>query len=311
VTVDPLDPELATMLDAIPAFTVSAELVDVLQAATRAGPPVAIDGVERTEHVVDAARGVVVRIHTPSDATEPRPGVFSIHGGGYVFGSRDLDDAVLARWAVGLGVIGISVEYRLAPQTSFPGPLDDCDDAYRWVHEHADELGIDRSLLGVAGTSAGGGLAIALALLARERGTLMPAFLVLDAPMIDDRQRSASSRVEDLPIWNRESNEFGWRAYLGDRHGGDDVPPLAAPARAVDLSGLPPTFVGVGTVDGFRDEVVDFASRLDEAGVPTELHEYPGAPHGFQLFADSALGRRAARDNDEWLARRLGVGSAG
>lgn len=310
--VDPLDPEVAAVLEAFPAFTVSAEVVEMLQAATRAGPPVSTDAVERTEHVVDAARGVIVRVHRPRAApTTPRPCAFSIHGGGYVFGSRDLDDPQLERWAIGLGLVGVSVEYRLAPQTPYPGALDDCRDAYRWVHDHAVDLGVDPLRIGVAGTSAGGGLAIALTLDACLRRSSVPVFLVLDAPMIDDRQRTPSSRAEDLAVWNRGSNEYGWRSYLGDRYGADDVPVLAAPARAVDLAGLPPTFIGVGTTDGFHDEDVEFAQRLREAGVPTELRRYEGAPHGFRLIGDSALSRRAARDVDEWLGARLGVGSAG
>ena len=312
MTDDRVDPELAARLDAMPAFTVSAELVDVLQSATRAGPAVSTDEVARTEHVVDAERGVIVRVHRPrGDATTPRPAAFSIHGGGYVFGSRDLDDPHLTRWAAELGCVGVSVEYRLAPQTPFPGPLDDCFDAYLWLHDHARELEIDPRRIGVVGTSAGGGLAVALALLARDRGAVMPAFLVLDAPMIDDRQDTESSRRDDLLVWNRDSNEFGWRSYLGELYGGPNVPPLAAPARAVDLTGLPPTFIGVGTVDGFRDEDAELAARLERAGVPTELHEYEGAAHGFQLLGDTALSRRAARDVDDWLARRLGAGSVG
>jgi acetyl esterase/lipase len=150
VPVDPVDPELAAALDAVPAFTVTAELVDVLQSATRAGPPVSTDAVERTELVVAADRGVVVRVHRPrGDTSGTRPGALSIHGGGYVFGSRDLDDPQLARWATDLGLVGVSVEYRLSPQTPYPGPLEDCFDAYHWLHDQADELGIDRARIGV------------------------------------------------------------------------------------------------------------------------------------------------------------------
>jgi acetyl esterase/lipase len=237
--------------------------------------------------------------------------VFSIHGGGYVMGSRDLDDAHLGRRAAELGWIGASVEYRLAPSTPYPGPLDDCFAAYTWLHAQAGALGIDPALTGVAGTSAGGGLAAALTLLARERGVALPAFQLLEAPMIDDRCRTASSRLAGLPVWDGASNEFGWRSYLGDLYGAPDVPQFAAAARAVDLEGLPPTFVNVGTIDGFRDEAIEFATRLNQSGVPTELHVYAGAPHGFQLFADAAVSRRAAREVDAWLQRLAGEESAG
>src|SRR4051794_39020238 len=123
--------------------------------------------------------------------------------------------------------------------------------------------------------------------------------------MIDDRQTTSSSQLDGLPIWSRESNEFGWRSYLGDLYGRDDVPYTAVPARATDLSGLPPAYVCVGTVDGFRDEDIDYATRLNQAGVPTELHVLPGAPHGFSLFAESPIARQAARSARQWLARQF------
>jgi acetyl esterase/lipase len=150
--------------------------------------------------------------------------------------------------------------------------------------------------------SAGGGLAAALALLARDRGEVPVAFQLLDSPMLDDRQRTASSRQDGLPVWSRGSNTFGWKSYLGDLYGRDDVPATAAPARATDLSGLPPAFVSVGAVDGFRDEDVDFALRLNQAGVPAELHVYPGACHGFNLLAPGApVAKQCNRDMEEWL----------
>ena len=142
------------------------------------------------------------------------------------------------------------------------------------------ELGIDPDRIGIGGTSAGGGLAAALALLARDRGEVPVAFQLLECPMLDDRQETSSSQLEGLPVWSRESNEFGWRSYLGELYGSDDVPALAAPARARDLRGLPPALVIVGGADGFRDEDVLYALRLNQAGVPTELHVLPGAPHG-------------------------------
>jgi acetyl esterase/lipase len=198
----------------------------------------------------------------------------------------------------------VSVEYRLAPETPYPGPLEDCYAGLRWTFEHAEELGIQPERIGVTGSSAGGGLAAALALLARDRGELAPAFVLLECPMIDDRQITSSSRRHGLPVWSREANEFGWRAYLGERYGGD-VPAYAAPARATDLTGLPPTMVIVGTADGFLDESIDYALRLNHAGVPTDLHVLAGAPHGIRSFARSEITRRWLASISEWLQRRL------
>lgn len=308
ITPEQVHPEIAPLLAAMPPFEFSAATLEMVRSAMVPAPPVSTDTVERVDHVVDEARGVIVRVHRPRDADGSRPCAFSIHGGGYIVGTRDMDDAKLGRWAASLGVVGVSVEYRLAPETPFPGPLDDCSDALTWVFDRADELGVDRERVGVAGVSAGGGLAAALAIRARDAGGPPLAFQLLECPMLDDRQHTHSSTLADLPIWNRDANTFGWQSYLGDRYGSDDVPATAAPARATDLSGLPPAFVAVGSIDGFHDEDLEYATRLNRAGVPTEVHVYPGAPHGFQLFGDSSVAAQAARDVDEWLARRIAAG---
>ena len=261
------------------------------------------DGVEWEDRQIPGDPDLTVRIYRSSAVTGSAPCIYSMHGGGYVIGSREIDNGAFATWCPELGVVGVSVEYRLAPETAYPGPIEDCYRGLRWVHEHADELGVDRGRIGVAGVSAGGGLAAALALLARDRGEVPLAFQLLDCPMLDDRQQTPSSQLDGLPVWSRASNEFGWRSYLGDLYGRDDVPYTAAPARATDLSGLPPAFVSVGTVDGFRDEDVDYATRLNQSGVPTELHVYPGLCHGYQIamFADSV--GQAGRDVLRWLRR--------
>ncbi len=194
----------------------------------------------------------------------------------------------------------------MAPETPYPGPLDDCYQGLRWTYEHAADLGIDPSCIGVMGVSAGGGLAAALALLARDRGEVPVAFQLLDSPMLDDRQRTLSSRQDGLPVWSRNSNTFGWKAYLGDRYGRDDVPATAAPSRAADLAGLPPAFVSVGALDGFRDEDVEYALRLNQAGVPAELHVYPGACHGFTMLApEAAVTKQCMRNMEDWLTRQF------
>src|ERR1019366_5315742 len=157
------------------------------------------------------------------------------------------------------------------------------------------------SRIGVNGISAGGGLAAALSLLVRDRGELSLAFQALECPMIDERQCTPSSQQDGLPIWSRSDNEFGWRAYLGSLYGSADLPYVAAPARATDLSGLPPSYLAVGTVDGFRDEVIDYATRLSQAGVPTDLRVYAGAPHGLQIAIGTSLADRWASDLEMWL----------
>ena len=302
-----LDDEIAPALAAAPVgFELSVDVLPAMRAA-RGEMFAAIelsDAVERSDHVVSEDPRVVVRVHRPKGVDGPLPCVYSIHGGGYVLGSYDMDDARFDRQCVHFPCVGVSVEYRLAPETSYPGPLDDCYAGLRWTHEHAAELGIAPDRIGISGVSAGGGLAAALALLARDRGEVPVAFQLLECPMIDDRQITSSSRLDGLPIWSREANEFGWRSYLGDLYGGD-VPAYAAAARATDLAGLPPALVIVGGADGFRDEDIEYALRLNQAGVPTELHVLPGAPHGVQMFADSVLARRWNQMVTQWLEGQL------
>jgi acetyl esterase/lipase len=267
-------------------------------------PPLS-DDVERTDHTIDAATGVTVRVHRPIGVEGDLPCVYWMHGGGLILGSNVGDDLRFDDWCRKHGCVGVSVEYRLAPEHPYPHPLDDCYAGLAWVHEHAAELGIAQGRIGIGGASAGGGLAAALALLARDRGELDVAFQLLIYPMLDDRQLTASSQWGD-PVWPPAANTYGWTAYLGDSKGAADVPAYAAPARATDLAGLPPTLISVGAIDGFCDEDIDYALRLRHAGVPVELHVYPGAPHGFDgLAATSAIARRANRDIDDWLAARL------
>ena len=249
---------------------------------------------------------MVVRVHRPVGSEGPLPCVFSMHGGGYVIGSYEMDDVRFDDLCPRVPCVGVAVDYRLAPETPYPGPLDDCYAGLRWTFEHADELGIDAERIGIVGTSAGGGLAAALALLARDRAEVRLAFQLLECPMLDDRQITPSSRRDGLPIWTREENELGWRAYLGERYGAD-VEPYAAAARCGDLTGLPPTLVIVGTADGFLDEDVEYASRLNRAGVPTDLHVLAGVPHGIQSFARSAARRRWAGLVESWLQSQVGT----
>lgn len=299
---DLLDPEIAAVVDLIPFQHMTADVLPTLRLDFEMP---GADGVERTDHLVPGDPPVPVRVHRAPGDERVLPCLYSIHGGGYVIGRHTFDDGMMARLCPAIGLVGVSVDYRLAPETPYPGPLEDCYRGLQWVLDNAGELGVDPERIGVIGGSAGGGLAAALALLCRDRGGPALAFQVLDSPMLDDRQVTASSRRDGLPVWSRESNEFGWRAYLGDLYGRDDVPPTAAAARATDLSGLPPAYVSVGAVDGFLDEDVDYATRLARAGVPVDLRVYAGACHGYGLAAEAAVTRRSERDLDEWLAARV------
>jgi acetyl esterase/lipase len=301
-----VDPEVLALADQIPIPTIDAEALAVVRAAPPVAPLELSDAVERTDHLVDGEPPVRIRAHRPRGAPGLLPCHYSIHGGGYVLGTYDIDDIAFDRWCPAFNCVGVSVDYRLAPETPYPGPLEDCYAGLRWTFDHHEELGIDPDRIGIGGTSAGGGLAAALALLVRERGEIPLRYQLLDCPMVDDRQVSPSSQLDGLLVWNRHSNEFGWRSYLGPLYGSDDVPPFAAAARAADLRGLPPAYVCVGTADGFRDEDIEYATRLNQAGVPTELHVHPGAPHGVAaLFAGTAVARRYRSGIDEWLGRQL------
>jgi acetyl esterase/lipase len=234
-------------------------------------------------HPVAAAS---VRVHRPPPVGKPLPALLWIHGGGYVMGSAAQDDPVCRRFVQELGIIVVAVEYRLAPEHAFPVPLHDCHDALAWL-AHLPE--VDATRLAVGGASAGGGLAAALALLARERGEVEVAFQLLAYPMLDDR---TASRVDDRGgsrrLWNAKANHFGWQSYLGQAPGQAGVGALAAPARSPDLHGLPSAWIGVGTLDLFYEEDVAYAERLDAAGVPCELDVVPGAFHGFDLVRPKA-----------------------
>jgi acetyl esterase/lipase len=299
-----LDPELRPAMEEFQLPPLNREVVAAIREAPL--PPVELsDAVERIDRVVPGDPPVPVRVHRQVGAPGNQPAVFSIHGGGYVIGSYDMDDPVFDRWCPKFGLVGVSVEYRLAPDTAYPGPLEDCYAALRWTYENAEELGIAADQIGIYGVSAGGGLAAGLALLARDRGEVPIAFQILDAPMIDDRQATPSIRLDGLFVWTRESNEFGWRSYLGDLYGSAEIPIYAAAARATDLEGLPPAVLSVGAIDGFRDEDIDYALRLNQAGVPCELHVYAGLPHGYSRAVDAGTVKLSVANREDWLARQL------
>lgn len=305
-----LDPEIAEALRSMPrmgAFSFDQLPAMREQRAAQAPAVVLSDRVERRDCVVPGPPGapdIKLRIHRPAGADALRPCVYWMHGGGYVFGTYEMEDLRFDKWCPPVDCVGVSVEYRLAPETPYPGPLEDCYAGLAWVHRNAAALGVDPMRIGIGGASAGGGLAAGLALLARDRAEVPLAFQLLIYPMIDDRMTTTSSGW-DVPIWPPGANKSGWAAYLGELAGGD-VPIYAAAARAADLAGLPPALIVVGALDGFLDEDVDYALRLTHAGVPTELHVYPGGPHGFDaLLPGTALARRARKAMEEWLTRAV------
>jgi acetyl esterase/lipase len=314
MTTPSLDPELAFLADLDVGFgrtdidvgAIRTMLGELLQ--TPPPPP----GVEAGQHLVRHDPPLVVETFAPAEGGN-RPCVLWFHGGGFLIGSAAMDAARLQEWTTTLGCVTVSVEYRLAPEHPYPAAHDDAVAALEWVIQSADALGVDTGRIVVGGASAGGGLAAATVLAARDRGLPLAGQLLL-YPMLDDRQQTPSSRWE-APVWPPAANQFGWRAYLGSRYG-QEVPAYAAPARCAQFEDLPPTLLVVGGADGFFDEDLDYVNRLTHAGVLTDLLVLAGAPHGFDMMAPDA---RATADTaaavGHWLATLFdraddGVGGA-
>jgi acetyl esterase/lipase len=308
-----VDPQIAPLIDMMPA--ISFEGLDIAQVraamAANAPPrPPLPDGVEVVEETApgrDGAPDVRLLVTRPKAAGQGRPGVLHIHGGGYVLGSAEMTTLNDAAYALEFGAVSVSVDYRLAPETPYPGPVEDCYAGLAWLFDNAGRLGVDTSRIAISGESAGGGLAAALVLLARERGEYRIAFQHLIFPMLDDRtvDHPELSPYLGQYVWNNAANRYGWTSLLGGPPGGPDVSPFAAPARAADLAGLPPTFMAVGALDLFLEEDLEYTRRLIRAGVPTELHVYPGAPHGFMMVPGADVGAAFARDSIAALSRAL------
>jgi acetyl esterase len=233
----------------------------------------------------DGAR-VPVRTYRRTDAPADAPAMLYIHGGGFVAGSPVQFDPLCDYYAHELGCVVVSPAYRLAPAHPYPAAIQDAYTALRWLAGSAGEIGADAKRLAIVGTSAGGAIAAGLALLARDRSGPAVKLVMLHSPCLDDRHETASShQITHAGIWNRTASQASWQHYLGNSR---KVEPYAAPARATDLSGLPATYLSVGQLEVGRDETIEYARRLSEAGVPTELHLYPGAPHGFEVKAPEA-----------------------
>lgn len=266
---------------------------------------------ERAVPGPDGQPDISLLICLPKHATTPTPAILHIHGGGMIVGDNRFGLVEMLDLAEPLGMAVVSVEYRLAPETPDPGPVEDCYAGLVWLSDHADELTIDPDRIVVGGASAGGGLAAGVTLLARDRsGPAILAQLLL-SPMLDDRNDSPSARqMRGVGIWDSSSNETGWNALLGDSvRGGPEVSPYAAPSRAADLSGLPSTFIDVGSAETFRDEDVAYASRIWQPGGRLELHVWPGGFHGFDVVVPHAvMSQDAIAARAAWLRRQLEVG---
>ena len=306
-----LDPELHPLLELLPPFELDDEQLHLMRdnpsMAAELGDPEQA-GVTREEVHTSAGTGPEVRalLYRPSDRAATGAGYLHVHGGGYVMGTPEMSDPVNLEICARLGAVVLSVDYRVAPEHPIPAPLDDCYTGLAWLHEQAPAFGVDRDRIAIGGESAGGGLAAALAIKARDAGKYAICHQHLTYPMLDDRTGTPEQPGDPLVgefIWTRQSNQYGWRSYLGDAPA--EAPQV--PARLEDFAGLPPTWMATAALDLFRDENIDYARKLMLAGVRTELVSYPAACHGFQMVPGTQFAKRYAQDHLHALARGLGV----
>jgi acetyl esterase/lipase len=287
------------MISAMRAAPVTAPIEEVLEGRNISHREVRIPGYEGAD--------ITLSIFARNDHDAAGPGIYHTHGGGMIIGDRFTGIEVPLEWVERFDAVCVSVEYRLAPEFPDPYLVEDCYAGLVWTAGHAGELGIDPSHLIIGGGSAGGGLAAGTTLLARDRQGPRLSGQVLIYPMLDDRNQTVSAnQFAGIGVWDRGSNQTGGAACLGERCGTDDVSIYAAPARATDLSGLPPTFIDVASAEVFRDEAVAYASQIWADGGVAELHVWPGGFHGFDLFAPHAqIAQAAIRTRTDWVARHL------
>lgn len=271
--------------------------------------PFPAEGVLRRDHFIEGFEGepqLYVREYRPASCSleDPMPALLWAHGGGFIMGFIESDEPTLEHIATTVGCCVFAVDWRWAPENPYPASMHDCLAAALWLNTNSRALGVDPEKIAIGGNSSGAGSVAGLALLLRDRGAFQPCFQLLIYPMLDDRNVTPSSfAITDRRLWSRDANLLAWKAYLGEYYGTDNVPIYAAPSRAVNLAGLPSAFVIVGDLDLFLDEDIDYAQRLLQAGVPTELHVYPGAVHGFdKRLPDSRIARTFERDRDSALA---------
>lgn len=237
-----------------------------------------------------------ILVCTPRNPVKNVPGVLWIHGGGYGLGLPEQECFTVSKLISAVNAVFVLPDYTRSTEAPYPAALHDCYLTLKWMKKHGSEYGINDSQLFVGGESAGGGLCAAVTLLARDRGEIAVAYQMPLYPMLDDRMITISSQNNDAPVWNTKSNITGWKMYLGERYGTDQVPAYAAPARADDYKGLPPTLTYVGTVEPFHDETVEYINKLKEADVPVHFMEFQGCFHAFnKLCGNSSVGRRAVR----------------
>ncbi|TQC42934.1 alpha/beta hydrolase [Rhodococcus sp. WS4] len=312
-----LDPELAPAVSMIPSL----DLADVNSARATldslvgtALSDLSYDGVDVREISAPGLAGapdVTIRFFTPQNSHNPLPVLVWFHGGGFVLGTAISSDPFCVDVTRELGFAVANVEYRLAPETPYPGPIDDGYAALTYVHEHAEELQIDPTRIAVGGQSAGGGIAAGIVLRARDEGVVPVAFQFLEIPELDDRLATTSMKTfVDTPMWHRPNAILSWKYYLGDSYSGPDdecVSIYAAPARATDLRRLPPTYLSTMELDPLRDEGIDYAVRLLGAGVSVELHSFPGTFHGSALLATAEVSKRGHAEALGALRRNLRV----
>jgi acetyl esterase/lipase len=287
-----VDPELIPAIKQFPTHTFSSETL----ASGRKWPPIpplpppAPQPFERRIPGPSGAPDLRLVIVDPVPGTKGRPAFLHMHGGGYISGVAGQFSPFLQAVAQKCGCVVVSVDYRLAPETHFPGSLEDNYTALSWLYKNADELGVDRKRIAIGGESAGGGHSAQLAIAARDRREIPILFQLLIYPMLDDRTGSTRPVPPHIGqfVWNAASNRFGWSSLLGVPAGSANVPAGSVPSRVENLAGLPPAFISVGAIDLFVDEDVEYARRLINTGVPTELHVIPGAYHGYDLLAPYA-----------------------
>jgi acetyl esterase/lipase len=287
-----VSPDLRSPVLHLPLALKSDRVLRMVRSLPMPDMPVA-DGVTVERRTVPGGEhgnpaGVDVLVYEPSVRDRPSGVLLWMHGGGMILGTPEQAHPFVSRLAADLGIVVVSVDYRLAPEHPFPAGLEDCYAALTWLHGEADAVGVDSARVAVGGDSAGGGLAAALAQMSRDRGGPPVCFQLLEYPMLDDRTVLRERTGRPSFIWTPPSNRYAWTAYLGHPPSEAEERPWAAPARCQDLAGLAPAWVGVGSVDLFHDEDVDYAHRLRAAGVPCELHVEPGMYHG----ADAILPER-------------------